>query len=488
MESTLGREYGSPAPREDMKRHGSAALLLVLALSGCSQSPRRPSVLLISIDTLRADHLSCYGYARPTSPRIDVLASEGVLFESHISSSSWTLPAHTALFTGVSDSVHGNLEALGTALSPRFVTLAEVFRSAGYATAGFYAGPYLHEAFGLSQGFDHYEGCGQGILGLASAEVERWAMDPDVMAASHQGVTNPDVYAASRAWLETHRDEPFFCFVHLWDVHFDFTPPPPYDTLFDPDYDGTITGERFFFNRAARTGKLDERDEQHLIALYDGEIRWTDDTVGDLLDDLADWGIAEDTIVALTSDHGTEFWDHGGIAHRTTLYDELVHVPLVLRYPRALPSGRRVAAQTRLVDVAPTLCELAGLRPPPDGMGHSLVSLARTGALDFDNAALSELFSVDRRLRALRTRDGKLIEDLAEDRRTWFDLARDPGELHGHGELDRGLGADLERAYRARLKELALALESRAGDPEAPELPPGVLESLKAFGYVGGDE
>jgi len=462
-------------------------LCLVLLSVACDRTERPPTVLLVSIDTLRADHLSAYGYERETSPRIDALAAEGVLFEQHVSSSSWTLPAHTALFTGVSDSVHGNLEATGTALSERFVTLAECFQRAGWATGGFYAGPYLHEAFGLGQGFDVYQACVPELGALEPADVEQWAMDRDVMRSSHEGVTNDDVLAAASAWLEAHRDEPVFCFVHLWDVHFDYTPPPPYDTLFDPDYRGAVTGEGFFFDRAIREGRLGPRDVQHLIALYDGEIRWTDHVVGELLDDLAALGRDRDAVVAVTSDHGTELWDHGGIAHRTTLFDELLHVPLVLRAPGRLPAGARVRAQTRIIDVAPTLCELAGVAPPEGIMGSSLVHLARTGELDFDNAALAELFSVQRRVRALRTERGKLVENLASDARVWFDLRADPGEFRPRSDFATDVGAELERQYGERLVELAAAVRDRAGAPEAPELPGGVLESLEAFGYVGGE-
>ena len=464
--------------------------LLLLPLIHCSSETgvRRPNVLLISIDTLRPDHLSCYGYGRLTSPSIDRLAQEGVLFENHISSSCWTLPAHTALFTSVSDSVHGNLEASGTALSPAFTTVAERFHESGYRTAGFYAGPYLHAAFGLGQGFELYQNCAETTGELAAGDVERWAMDPEVMAASHRGSSNRRVYQAARAWMEARRDEPTFTFVHLWDVHFDFTPPPPYDTLFDPDYQGDITGEGFFFNPKIRSGQLTPEDKQHLVALYDGEIRWTDDTIGLLMKDLAGWGLERDTIVVLTSDHGTEFWEHGGIAHRTTLYDELIRIPLVIRYPRAYEGGRRVAAQTRAVDVAPTLCELAQIAPMPLTNGHSLSALARGEALDFDNVALSELFSVQHRMRSLRTREGKLIDDLAAPRRAWFDLSTDARELSPRADFGAGPGAALATRFAARIDQLEQDVRARPGEPVAPQVPGEVMKSLEGMGYVGNGE
>ncbi len=461
--------------------------LLACVLAACGQEPRRPNVLLISIDTLRPDHLSCYGYGRQTSPRIDRLAAEGVLFENHISSSSWTLPAHAAMFTSVNDSVHGCHEATGTALSPAFTTLAERFQAAGYATGGFFAGPYLHPAFGLGQGFDDYVNCCAGGDVLDGNDVQSWAMDPTVMRASHQGVTNETVFAAGRDWLESHREQPFFAFVHLWDVHFDFEPPAPYDTMFDKGYEGEITGRDFFFDPRI-DANLPERDKAHLVALYDGEIAWTDSIVGRFLDALEAWGLVEDTIVAVTSDHGTEFFEHGWKGHRTTLYDELIRIPLVIRYPRAIEAGRRVSAQTRIVDLGPTLLELAKLAPPDDVMGASLVALARGDTDVFPHPAISELYSVGRRLRSVRTLESKLLDDQARESVVWFDLVSDPRELHPSADIATGAGREAAMRYRRATDDLAERARRRPGDPAVPALPVEVSTQLGALGYADDPE
>ena len=459
-------------------------LALCIGLAGaCADARPGPNVLLISIDTLRPDHLGCYGYGRETSPAIDRLAREGVLFENHISSTSWTLPAHAALFTGLADSVHGCVDATGTALAPGFTTLAERFQGGGWTTAGFFAGPYLHPAFGLAQGFEHYEDC-SSVADLDAGEVDEWAMDAGVMRASHTGITNPRVLAAVREWMEGRDAErPFFAFVHFWDVHFDFTPPAPYDTMFDPGYTGSITGEGFFFDPRI-DASLPERDLQHLRALYDGEIRWTDAHVDELLGDLERLGLAEETVVVLTSDHGTEFFEHGGKAHRTTLYDELIRIPLIVRWPGELPGGRRVAEQTRAIDVAPTLLELAGLPPLAHGMGASLVGLARGEPLDFDNSAVSELSSVGRDLRSVRTREGKVLADQVGGTSVWFDLERDPLERVPRPTDE---APELERSYARALERLERAREQRPAGPSFPDVPRGVAGELEALGYTGGD-
>ena len=462
-----------------------AAALIALLVASCSSEERRPNVLLISIDTLRPDHLGSYGYERNTSPRIDQLAREGVLFENHISSSSWTLPAHAALFTGMADSVHGCVSATETSLAPGFDTLAERFQSAGWATGGFFSGPYLHPAFGLGQGFDAYTDCMSYAQTIEGREREEWAMSEDVMRASHRDVTNPAVYKATHDWIEGAKDRPFFAFVHLWDVHFDFIPPAPYDTLFDPDYEGDITGDNFFFDERINSD-LPERDKQHLEALYDGEIRWTDDHVGKLLDDLDAWGLAENTIVVVTSDHGTEFFEHGGKAHRTTLYDELIRIPLIMRYPDHLPAGSAISEQTRLIDVGPTLCELAGIGSG-NVMGSSLVQLARTGEADFDRVAVSELFSVGKQLRSSRTPEDKFIDDIGRNTYYWFDLENDAAELAPSQDAEAGRGA----AAMARYLQSLEVLEQFAKDsPNAnkPELPEDVASQIEGFGYTGSED
>ena len=260
----------------------------LLGMGACGKAePLPPNVLLISIDMLRADHVSCYGYARKTTPAIDALAQRGVRFEETISSAPWTLPAHAALFTSLSDSVHGVNEGVGAALAPDITTLAERFQTAHYATGGFYAGPYLHHAYGLGQGFDTYSYCVDYSESFDADAVKDWGADPAAQRRSHHGVTNPGVFAATKEWLSfVPENQPFFGFVHLWDTHYDFTPPAPYDSMFtNPAYQGWVTGQEFFFDPRIHAG-MDAQDLEHLIALYDGEIRWTDAYVRKLQEEL----------------------------------------------------------------------------------------------------------------------------------------------------------------------------------------------------------
>ncbi|MEM1448656.1 MAG: sulfatase [Planctomycetota bacterium] len=467
-----------------------SAAALVAASCGSGDPTPRPNVVLISIDTLRPDHLGCYGYGRNTSPNIDAIAETGALFEQHISSAPWTLPAHTAMFTSVPDSVHGVVDAIRFRLAEEFETLPESFQAAGYRTAGFFAGPYLHPAFGLGQGFDRYVDCVQTVPDDEVDPDNAWSMSDPILRASHHGVTNDKVYARWKEFFDEvgpdADEEPFFAFVHLWDVHFDFTPPPPFDTMFDPDYDGPMTGRDFFYDPAINAA-MDPRDRDHIIALYDGEIRWTDETIGRIRHDLSEAGLWENTIVVLTSDHGTELFEHSGKGHRTTLYDEQIRIPLIVHYPGVI-APRRSAAQTRMIDLGPTLRDLVGLPAVATTMGESLAPLLR-GEVDSleDRPAVSELMSVGRNLRSLRMPTGKLVTEHEQGQRAWFDLANDPRETTAR-ELDGSAAATgLQRLYDEAAVEIIDGLSSSPAAAAATSVPEAIQRSLAANGYTGGD-
>lgn len=361
-----------------------------------------PNIVLVSIDSLRYDHLGCYGYSKPTSPTIDALAANGVRCELAVSTTSWTLPAHAALFTGQYDSTHGVVDN-GLRLAESRTTLAEVLHAAGYHTAGFFGGPYLHPIYGLSQGFDTWESC---MSASASSTPER-VVDQILSthdAGSHADVTGPRTVAAVERWLDARAKEPadsrpFFLFLHLWDVHHDYIPPSEYAQRFDPDYTGSLDVRDLTRNDAI-SGLMSARDLEHLIALYDAEIRFTDDNLKAILAAVAQRASAQDTLIAIVSDHGEEFFEHGGKGHQRTLYREVVRVPMVFSWPGHLGPALRVAPLVRLIDVMPTLLGLAGLDAPRQGEGRD-VSAALRGAELAPAPALMQLSVDGRDVRAL---------------------------------------------------------------------------------------
>jgi arylsulfatase A-like enzyme len=475
-------------------RHRVVLIAIVLVgLWGCSRKDEQPAVradeswpniILISVDTLRPDHLGCYGYHRNTSPRIDQLATEGALFENAISSTSWTLPAHCAMFTGLADTVHGCLD-MDRRLDDSRTTLAERFKAVGYATVGFFSGPALHPIFGVSQGFDKYVDCtsfSELTLRVATAGQ---SLDGGVVgAAAHADITNPRVYEEVQKWLKENVRRPFFMFIHMWDVHSDFIPPPPYDRKFDPDYAGSVTGENFIIDPSINP-KMPQRDLEHIIALYDGEIAWTDEHIGKILDDLERLELRDSTVVMLLADHGEEFFEHGRKGHRKTLYDEVIRIPLIVCYPGRVPAGQRFQQQARMIDVVPTLLELVGMPAPTDVMGQSLVPLFSGRRLPDDPLAVSELFSVGRELRSFRRPDRKMIYNEQTRAALLYNLAADPGEAaplpDAAGPIAQLMSDDAQRARRW-LDDFRSRLPASTA---VPVLPDKVRRQLESLGYVG---
>jgi arylsulfatase A-like enzyme len=477
-------------------RYGLAPVVLLAALlGGCSGDgtppaeiaetvdlANRPNIVLISVDTLRPDRLACYGHDRPTSPVMDRLAREGTLFENVVSSTSWTLPAHSAMFTGLVDSVHGCLET-DTRLDDSRHTLAERLASAGYETVGIYSGPLLHPVFGLSQGFDHYIDCTGLAQHTMSALQTGNKLDNEVVRqASATTITNPTVSNATRDWLNRNDKKPFFMFIHMWDVHYLYIPPPPYDTLFDPDYQGTMDGRNFF--AAELDPGMPKADLEHVLALYDGEIAWTDLFVGYILAELQRLGLDESTVVMLLSDHGEEFYEHGLRGHRLTLFEESIRIPLIVRWPGHVPAGRQLKSQVAMVDIMPTLLDLAGVPAGEDVMGRSLVPFFEGNTLPEGPAAVSELFSLGNQLRSFRRNHRKMIANEEIQRQIFIDLVSDPGEQQMIRRMDHPAINLLTRDMQQAMNWIERYRSALPVEKSPPELPDDLRRHLVELGYL----
>ncbi len=444
---------------------GVSALLCCVGLASqaCAPAPpqRAPDLVLISIDSLRPDHLGSYGYAAPTSPVLDALAAEGIRFSQAVSTTSWTLPAHAALFTGLYDTAHG-VVARNLALAESHRTLAEELRDAGYRTLGLYTGPLLHARYGLSQGFEQWRDCAARPGAPEGAEP-----------------TSPCAVAVVRDWLAAPDPRPLFLFLHLFDVHYDYAPPARYTALFDPDYRGDTDFSHFAGNRAIGPG-MSARDLQHLIALYDGEIRYTDEHVGQIFELLRGAGRYADAVVAVTSDHGDEFFEHGSKGHRQSLFDEVLRIPLLLKLPGARGAGRVVHEQVRLIDLFPTFLSLAGIRLP-GVQGRDLLPLL-AGEPWAPSAALATLYRGEGRWLALRFPEKKLLVHEQGGERL-HDLREDPGErtpLTG----DRDQARLRERLDSALLESERLRHERGLEPVPMGELAPELEARLQALGYL----
>jgi arylsulfatase A-like enzyme len=438
-------------------RIGRLAAALLLLLGGCAP-PRPKNLVLVSIDTLRASLLGCYGYARPSSPTLDALAQRGVLFERALATAPWTLPSHASLLTGLYPSHHGVRRA-GAVLPADVVPWAERLRALGFATAAVVNSRWLAEESGLQRGFDDF-------LQVDDAVDRR---EPSAVGAFAEG------------WLAQGRREPFFLFVHFYDVHSHYWSLPAYEAQFLRPYGGPVDGSTAQL-RAVRDGELalGKADVRHLVDLYVAGIRQLDDVLARFVGVLRSEGLLESTLLVITSDHGEEFLDHGGVMHGRTQYEEVLRVPLILAGP-GVPAGVRVREPVSLVDVLPTASALLGHAAPEGLDGLDLGPLWQG-----PRASLGErmLFSEadwrneeDDVLRAVRFGRWKLVHDRRTGARRLYDLARDPRER-----------VDVQADHPELVARLAAALDELARGAREASVPgalePEEIERLQALGYL----
>lgn len=454
--------------------------------TGSHASRTPPSIVVLSLDTLRADHLGSYGYARPTSPRLDAFATESVRFAQTQSQASGTLPSHLSLLTSLNpphfritrgDGPDGAQPTTRLRLPDPVTTLAEVLRERGYETLAFTDGGPMNPRYGQDQGFDRYEVNRPRGLRTTIARLGAW-----LEARS----------APFPAANESSRPSPVFIFLHTFDIHEPYRAGEPFARTFSKqsfDELGHSLGYR-------PTPKQFERQKQGLTpalvaeleALYDNGIAWTDDAFSALLALLARHGLYDDAIVVALSDHGEEFLDHGSSNHGRTLYQEQVHVPLLIRLPEGRHAGRVVEEPVALVDIAPTLLALAGLPVPADFQGASLLDLiegtddpARAERPIYFESPLTRLG-----LQGLRKGRWKLIRNVRHGSVELYDLSEDPGEQHDladeevavREELTARLASWVEEMERSGHQSGWFAVSQRAA-PSAME-----QETLRALGYV----
>jgi arylsulfatase A-like enzyme len=432
---------------------------LLAALAHCSsEPPKRPNILLIMIDTVRADSLSCYGYPRPTTPFLDALAAEGVRFDSAYAPSSWTVPSVASTLTSTYVNQHGlgkRFRGLDTVSSWAVIpgdvpNLAQLMSAAGYRTFGLVANMSLTAERGFDRGFERYDCIGSVDVDVVGKALESWL--PEIAGA----------------------EEPWFFWLFLFDPHGPYDGREPWLDEFDPEWrraermNGLPPTE---FSLTA--GKLKPDDIAVAKACYDTEIRAADDLIREVFEGLPG---ADDAFVLVTADHGEEFLEHGGTLHGRSLYDEQIRVPFIVRMPDRRSAGTVVDEPVSLVDVLPTILGAAGIEPPPGAVGLDL--------LGPDGARVPEGRAIYAELRSFRAVIGarwKLLADVHRaDQDKLFDLESDPGEQRNLAAKEAGRAA-ASRALLARYEEAG-----RQAPPEAIEIDRQTLEKLRGLGYIGG--
>jgi arylsulfatase A-like enzyme len=455
---------------------GFPVFIACLMLLGASPAAARgPDIVLITVDTLRPDHLGCYGYGRPTSPWIDALAGRGLRFETALSTSSWTPPAMASVMTSLYPRDHAVTHGLVRTdalieqeiLADTLSTLAEQLQDAGYHTFGVSTTAHLTREQGFAQGFDRFE-----YLDFSNARAARQAL--------------------LRHRIEIRRCQRAFIWIHLFDPHDPYIPHTPWAQGFEPRIiglrdlrlRGTLREIREMWDREAMPKDPALLQVRALQAAYDSEIRQMD---GELALLFAELDLGPNTIVALTADHGEAFFEHGHLGHGQNLHEELVRIPLIVAGPPPLGLRGVVRSPVSLLDVMPTLLELAGAPAPPRAAGTSLLRTAseeRAGRGAPDRPLFAEVWDQDpgsshRVWKMIRKGHEKLLLRVGADDTLLFDLAADPEERHDQSgsrpERRAGLLAELEAWIRSggkavRSRTIALNEETR--------------EKLRALGYV----
>lgn len=405
--SVFGCICGCAGPGSDIK------------VSGVSEVSVKPyNVILIVVDSIRADHLSCYGYHRKTTPAIDNLAKEGILFKQAIAQSTWSLPAHCSIMTSRYVPSHGVIE-INKKLDDSELTLAEILKLYGYKTAAFNGGFWIGPVFNTGQGFDIYQG------------------EPTF------GKLRDTVPLAIR-WIERNKGERFFLFLQGFDGHSPFNLPKAYEEMYaDPDYEGvfkTMTldhriGDRlfgydFFLDyEHKKKSRVTEEDIDYIIAQYDGSVAHADRYIGVFLKKLKELGVDDNTIIILTSYHGTPLFEHGIILRRKHGggTDGTVRVPLIIRHPGINGKGRIIDNQVQHIDIMPTVLDLLGVPINYRAQGKSLLPLIDgSAAADFNKYVYSSGYKE----MTIRTSNWKLINTGREDGQRFelYNLKRDPLE------------------------------------------------------------
>ena len=465
----------------------AAGRLLVPDASGPPQPPpapaalaQRPNIMLVMVDTLRADHLSCYGADTIDTPALCSVASDGGTVFDGFSHASWTKPSTASLLTSLLPSTHGAVAK--TSVLPEGVeSLAEALKRGGWATGGIASNINLAPSFGFDQGYDEYHYLAPDYLAGAkesSSKLILYQIARSVWFKLRPGLRVGDFYQDAASvnrvafdFLERHRDSRFFLFLHYMDPH-------------DPYFEHPYTGKAIA--RVANPHPSPELAAE-MKRLYTGEVKYLDGHFAQLIAKLKELGLWDDMLIVLTADHGEEFHEHGGFWHGLTLYDEQIRVPLLVKWPKGAPSAPPSARGhvSRHLDVAPTLLARAGLTPPAEMQGVDLATPPAARA-EKDRMALAEEDHEGNVLRSLRTSEWKLIDANPGNPRglpteELFQVSVDPGETQNRSGERPELAGEMRAQADAKQQH---ARSRAAGDGEAAELSDAQQEALKALGYA----
>ena len=462
--------------------------------------PNVRNILLITMDALRADHLSCYSHTGAVTPCIDSLASGGVLFKQAISQSPWTLPSFASLFTSCNPSIHGGGKQVErkkrrytTELSPNTPTLAEILKKNGYKTAASVSNFYLSRRYGFGRGFEYFSNVDDNDI--MSAQHLFWMRifldisEHKIEKESEKNRSNRITECALN-WLDKHADNPFFLWIHYLDPHIPYEHFEEseifHDTAFDTIQEKMRTlleGDMWnILHQESFT--LSSLEQRFIEILYDEEIKTTDRYIGELLQKLRSLNL-EKTLIIFTSDHGEELFDRAQFGHGHSVYDEVIRVPFIICFPDRSPASLAIKEQVRMIDIMPTILELCNIPIDPETEGTSLMPLIRKNQIMMP-PALSEFLYYEKELKCLRTDEYKLIYQPDNGKIQLFDLQRDAGEcvdIHDrYPEETRNL-LNILNEYLENIENVQQRLSpGRETQPQIVDRK--MTKSLKSLGYI----
>ena len=489
----------------------AAVLLIVTSGSARNSSDKqgrdaagKPNILFIVMDTTRADHLSCYGYKLNTSPNLDKIAGEGVLFRRVISPSSWTLPSHVSMFTGLSPIEHG-IGYASPYLPEQIETLAGILKKESYRSLGYSNNPWVSFFTGMSRGFDDFQVGWKKHEGryLYNVIYDRLIEilkrnDPEWSVEDH-GAAKTTKYVSE--WIEKDSKSPFFIFINYMEPHLPYKPPPPYDSLFMPDNISFEEIQRFAPNpediRTLMVPRQRSQKELSVIsALYDGEINYLDGKIWRLYMQLKDSNILDNTLLIITSDHGDNLGDHGIVGHAYGLFNTLLEVPLIIRYPKYFKPGLTINDNVQATDIFYTIMEIAGIERNPSSLGLVKSLNRRIKEQDYQKIMIAEHDKPIDNLNWAK-KEGINIDHLNKDRSAiifngykyiqtskgeeeLYDLGNDPGEVKNIVSKSNKIASIL----RNKLNGTFAKVKPVAGSGQRPEIDKETKEKLRSLGYI----
>ena len=442
----------------------TSVLLIVLILNIYTLTdskiaiPKGPNVIFIVIDTLRADHLGCYGYARNTTPNIDKLANESILFKNVIAPSPWTCPSIGALFTSRYPASLGITEA-AINISDKFVLLSEVFKEHNYKTHGIISSVYVSSKYGYAQGFDSYD---------------------EENAKGEQDISSPSIAQKASSFIEQNRSNKFFLFLHWFDPHYSYMLHKKYN--YYPDYNGPICSGMNINELWFKAPYMSANDITHIKALYDSEITFTDEYIGTFINRLKALGLYDDTLIILTADHGEEFSERGDyyIGHTRKLFQEMIHVPLIIKLPGKIKK-KTIDGNIGLIDVMPTIVDFLNLKIP-DGYQYA----GEVINLETPDPPQNRMIFCETRwtlnFQAVINQEWKLIQYPEMRIKMLFNLGEDPGETKNIIAINEKKAHELEAALKRWNQEKVL--ESSHVIAQKTVFSEEEKARLKALGYL----